>query len=80
MPKPSEKLGKCLKEGERGGHKHKGLRKTEPDEELKKDHLEKALHNYKAVTTFYKAGFSDWSASAAFYTLYHCLLGILSRQ
>lgn len=29
---------------------------------------------------FQKGGFSDWSASAAFYTLYHLLLAILARE
>jgi uncharacterized protein (UPF0332 family) len=79
MHKREEKLKKCFKEGEREGHKHKGLRRIAPSEALKQEHLEKALHNLKAIRVFYDTGFSDWSASAAFYTLYHCLLGILAR-
>ena len=79
MPKLNEKLSKCLKEGEKEG-RHKGLKKIEPDKGLALDHLEKARHNFKAITTFVQVGFSDWSASAAFYTLYHCLLGILAKN
>ena len=42
--------------------------------------LDKAIHNLKAIETFYKIGYSDWSASAAFYCLYHCLLAIISKK
>ena len=79
MHKAEEKLNKCLKEGEKAGARHKGLRKIKPSKELASDHLKKAMHNFSAMNFFYKNGFSDWSASAAFYTLYHCLLAILSK-
>ena len=79
MSKLDEKLKRCLKEGEHG-IKHKGLRKIKPNKEISINHLKKADHNYKAMIFFYKNGFSDWSASAAFYTLYHCLLGILAKN
>ena len=80
MPKLNEKLNKCLKEGEKGGIRHKGLKKIDPDKDLALNHLKKARHNFTAITEFAKIGFSDWSASAAFYTLYHCLLGILAKN
>ena len=80
MRRLNEKLNKCLKEGEKGGIRHKGLKKIEPDIELALAHLEKARHNFKAITSFAQIGFSDWSASAAFYALYHCLLGILAKN
>lgn len=80
MSKLNERLKKCFKEGESGGRKHKGIRKITPNKELSLAHLNKALHNFEAITTFYKTGFSDWSASAAFYTLYQCLLGILAKN
>lgn len=73
------KLDSCLKEGERG-ERHKGLRRIRPSNEKVKGHLNKALHNFKAITSFQKEGFSDWSASASFYCLYHCLLAIIAKQ
>ena len=74
-----DKLKKCLKEGEKG-ERHKGLRKIEVSEEKIKGHLNKAIHNFKAMTSFQKTGFSDWSASAAFYCLYHCLLALIAKE
>ncbi len=75
----TDKLKKCLKEGEKGG-RHKGLRKIEVDDSKIKGHLNKAIHNLKAMTSFQKTGFSDWSASAAFYCLYHCLLALIAKE
>jgi uncharacterized protein (UPF0332 family) len=59
--------------------KHRGIIKTEPDIERAKKHLEKAEHNFNAILYFQDGGYSDWSASAAFYTLYHCFLAILAK-
>lgn len=73
------KLDKCFKEGEKGGERHKGLKKIELDEGLINEHLKKAGHNLNAVTEFKNIGYSDWSASAAFYALYHCLLALLIK-
>lgn len=73
------KLQKCFKEGEKGG-RHKGLKKINISEEDVKGHLNKAIHNFKAMISFQKTGFSDWSASAAFYTLYHGLLALISKE
>lgn len=58
MPKIEEKLKRCLEEGQKGGARHKGLRKIDPDKELALAHLSKAMHNFSAVTFFYKNGFS----------------------
>ena len=74
-----DKLVKCLEEGEKGG-RHKGLRKIEISDARIKGHLEKAVHNFKAMISFQKNGFSDWSASASFYCLYHCLLSLLAKE
>ncbi|MBI4439610.1 HEPN domain-containing protein [Candidatus Woesearchaeota archaeon] len=74
-----EKLDKCLKEGERGGERHKGLRKVEPKKEAIGMHVQKAVHNLNAVTDFRNMGYSDWSASASFYAIYHCLLALLLK-
>ena len=74
-----DRLNKCFKEGERGGERHKGLRKIELNKELIDKHLEKAAHNLNAVTDFKNIGYSDWSASASFYALYHCLLALIIK-
>jgi uncharacterized protein (UPF0332 family) len=74
-----DKLTKCLKEGEKGG-RHKGLRKITVSSSKVKGHIDKAIHNFKAMTSFQKTGFSDWSASAAFYCLYHCLLALIAKE
>lgn len=74
---PTDKLAKCFDEGKRAGERHQGLRKIKQDPELSREYLVKAIHNFEALTRFHDIGFSDWSASAAFYTLYHGLLAIL---
>ena len=80
MHKLDEKLKKCFREGEKIIERHRGLKKIKPDKELSLGHLNKAMHNFKAIEFFHKNGYSDWSASAAFYCLYHCLLGILAKK
>ena len=72
------KLAQCMKEGEKG-ERHKGLKKIEPERELIDKHLKKAIHNFNAVIDFKNMGYSDWSASASFYALYHCLLALLIK-
>lgn len=73
------KLKECLKEGEKRG-RHKGLRKIGISKEVVSEHIGKAIHNFNAMDVFYKSGFSDWSASASFYCLYHCLLALLAKR
>ena len=41
--------------------------------------IKKAEHNLKAITDFHDIGYSDWSASAAFYSVYHCFLSIIAK-
>ena len=72
------KLSKCFKEGEKG-ERHKGLRKIELNGNKIINHLIKAEHNMKVIIYLKDGGFSDWSASAAFYTLYHCLLALCAK-
>ncbi len=74
-----DKLKDCFKSGEKG-ERHKGLRKVKLDESLVEGHLKKAIHNFNAMDEFNKRGYSDWSASASFYCLYHCLLAILAKN
>ena len=75
----NDKLNKCFKTGEKG-ERHKGLRRIELNENLILGHLKKAIHNFNAMDDFYSIGYSDWSASASFYCLYHCLLAILAKN
>ncbi|MBL7148189.1 MAG: HEPN domain-containing protein [Nanoarchaeota archaeon] len=74
-----DKINKCIKEGEKGRERHKGLRKIEINQDIINKHLEKAAHNLNAVVDFKNMGYSDWSASASFYTLYHCLLALIIK-
>lgn len=74
-----DKIDKCLKEGE-NGERHKGLRKVNISQDKIQGHIKKAIHNFNAMNSFHKSGFSDWSASASFYCLYHCLLAIISKK
>ncbi len=80
MPQSKDKLGKCLAEGKKGGERHQGIIKIKPNPEGAKEHLAKALHNFQAMADFQDLDYSDWAASAAFYTLYHGLLAILAQN
>ena len=67
----SKKLGKSPK--------HKGILKIKPNIDNAEGHIAKAEHNLKAVTKFKEIGFSDWSITAGFYSIYHCFLAISSK-
>ena len=73
------KLKDCFKEGERG-ERHKGLKRITPSAELTSGHIKKAIHNFNAISLFSKLNYSDWSASAAFYCLYHGLLALIAKK
>ncbi len=73
------KIKNCLKEGQKG-ERHKGLKTITPSKELTNGHIRKAIHNFNAIEIFSKIGYSDWSASAAFYCLYHGLLALISKK
>ncbi len=72
-----DKFKWCLRKGK--GKYHKGLKKVKPDEIASKKHVEKALHNLKAMDYNIKGGFSDWAVNAGFYAMYHSFLAILSK-
>ena len=76
----NDKLKKYLDEGIRGSERHQGLRKIKPSQKLAEEHVAKMLKNFNAITDFHDSDHSDWSASAAFYTLYHGLLAILTQR
>lgn len=71
-------LKKALKELKESG-KHRGLIKVKSDVELARAHVSKAEHNLKAITDFKSIGYSDWSASAAFYSIYQCFMAIITK-
>lgn len=74
-----DKLKECIKEGKKG-ERHKGLKEIGPSIEIAQGHINKAIHNFNAIDNFHRTGYSDWSASAAFYCLYHCLLAIICKK
>lgn len=76
----NEKLKKCFDEGVKGGERHQGLRKIKHSADAVQGHLAKAMHNFEAMTSFHDLQYSDWSASAAFYALYHGLLALLAQR
>lgn len=79
MPTLNKQLEDCLRSGKKGS-RHKGLIKTGPDMKRAIAHLKKAEHNRDAMVYFYQSKrFSDWSASAGFYCVYHCCLAILAK-
>lgn len=77
------KVDWCLKKAEKElkeSGKHRGLVKIKPDIELARQHIKKAEHNLKAITDFRRIGYGDWSASAAFYSIYHCLMAVIIKN
>jgi|SRR3989344_4793443 len=82
MTQTPNKVDWCLEKAKKElqqGKKHRGLLKQEPDIEEAKSHIIKAEHDLSAITYFDKGGFSDWSMSAAFYSIYHCFLAIAAK-
>lgn len=79
MPQAENKVKWCLNKAKREleeGKSHRGLVKVRQDKEEAKKHIKKAEHNYNGIFKLKDAGLSDWSASAVFYTIYHCFLAI----
>ena len=79
MSQASNKVKWCLNKAKRElaeGSTHRGLVEQESNDGLAKLHLLKAQHNLSAALFFDKNGYSDWSASAFFYCIYHCFLAI----
>jgi len=82
MSHSENKVGWCLRKAEKEiqqGKRHKGLVPIKANLELAREHIKKAEHNLRAISDFKKMGYSDWSASAAFYSIYHCFLAIISK-
>lgn len=76
------KLKWCLNKAKKEikqGKKHRGLVECPPSKETAYKHLAKAEHNLKATFYLQEGGFEDWSISAGFYCLYHCMLALLVK-
>lgn len=82
MTEASHKVDWCLEKAKKElllKKKHRGLIKRAPDIEDARNHIVKAEHNLSAISYFDKGGFSDWSMSAVFYSIYHCFLAIAAK-
>jgi len=82
MSHAENKFNWCLNKAEKElqhGNNHRGLIKIKPNSELIEAHVKKSEHNLNAIIDFKNIGYSDWSASAAFYCIYHCLLAIITK-
>lgn len=79
MSHAKNKLDWCLKKAEKElktSDKHRGLVQIEPDVNKSWDHIKKAEHNLELMIYLKNTKYSDWCSSAAFYSIYHCLLVI----
>jgi len=82
MSHTKNKLSWCLKKAEeeiKKEGKHRGLIEVTPDKKKSLEHIKKSEHNLKGAVEFKKMGYSDWSASAFFYSTYQCFLVIASK-
>ena len=82
MSQIKDKVNWCLRKAEKElkeGEKHRGLVKTNPDENLARKFISKAEHYLNATEYLNKGNYSDISASTVFYSMYHCLLAIAAK-
>lgn len=82
MSHAKNKVDWCLKKAEREMKeqgKHRGLIMVPIDKKKAMEHIRKAEHNFKGAIDFAKMGYSDWSASAFFYSIYQCFLAIAAK-
>jgi uncharacterized protein (UPF0332 family) len=82
MSQSSNKVQWCLNKAKKElieTGMHRGLVEQIPDDKLARMHITKAEHNLSAALFFQNNGYSDWSASAFFYSIYHCFLAILRK-
>jgi len=73
MQKTKDKLNWCLASDKR-------MKKVLPNNQLSKEHIEKAKHNLKAADYNLQGGFDDWVVSQSYYAMYHSLLAILFKK
>ena len=67
------KLDWCLAKASR-------MKKIKPNDNLSKEHINKAKHNLRAADYNIKGGFSDWGVSQSYYAMYHSLLAVLFKH
>src|SRR3989338_1697841 len=82
MSHAENKIDWCLKKAEKELNetgKHRGLIKIKPDLNRAYDYIKKAEHYLKATDYLKKGNFSDISASTVFYSMYSCLLAIITK-
>ena len=82
MSQASNKVKWCLNKAKKEleeSEMHRGLVEKEQDYKTAALHVAKARHNLNAALFFEKNNYSDWSASAFFYCIYHCFLAILRK-
>ena len=82
MSQASNKVKWCLNKAKKELAEigmHRGLVEQEQDYKVAALHIAKARHNLSAALFFEKNNYSDWSASAFFYCIYHCFLAILRK-
>lgn len=77
LNKAKKEIEECKNLGKR--EKHRGLLEIESDSELAKKHVEKAVHDLKAINVLLKNNFSDVCMSMIFYSMYHCFLAIATK-
>lgn len=77
LKKAKNEIEECKKLNKRP--KHRGLLEINPDIEEAKKHIAKAEHDLKSGMDFSGMGYSDWSVSAFFYSMYHCFLAIAAK-
>ncbi len=83
MSHAKNKVDWCLKKAEKEleeGSTHRGLVKVKPNKQHILNHIAKAEHDLKAGIEFARMGFSDWSASAFFYSTYQSFLAIAAKS
>ncbi len=82
MSHAKNKVEWCLRKAQRElkeSDRHRGLIKIKIDMDNVRNYIKKAEHNLNAAIDFYKSPYSDWSASALFYSIYHCFLSIAAK-
>ena len=82
MAEHSKKVDWCLKKAKKElqeNKNHRGFVKVASNIDMAFKHMDKADHNLKAALFFQENGYSDWSANALFYCMYHCFLAVLAQ-
>jgi len=73
MSSGKDRLSWCLASAKR-------MREIKPNDNLSKEHIEKAKHNLKAADYNVQGHFDDWAVSQSYYAMYHSLLAILFKK